>query len=273
MSVVSVHKFTSNYSREELDGRVEFIENTLPDRLAKAPARQGRFFFSNVRSACWAHFVGDHSLARRFMNVAFDCAAAVFAAAHAEQTVTFELEGQRVSGPGGPPDHSANEGVWIEAFLLGLALQREGELQVFVDYPTDRLGEGPGEGDEFRAPMVDALKAFLTENEAWPTFRDRALALSEPGRLTVMTPRQAEPYRAVLRALEPVSAADQAGFNDALVAVLKAHKALFGRGKESRGPRSLLSVPACGVAGLAIRSGLDVEVESGYLPAWLLEAP
>jgi len=270
MKSVPTHEFKSNFTVDELDSMIDFIDNVLPYRLAKAPARQGRFVFAHIGRACWAYFVGDGVLARRFANVAFDCAVAVFAAAYEAGTVTFELEEKQLTGPGGAPDHSANEGVWIEGFLLGLALGRSADLQVLVGYPTPLLGAGPGTGDAFRAPMVNALKAFVTDDHVWHEYRDRALALSEPERLSVMGPRQAEPYRAVLRALEPIAASDQASFTEALLSLVRAHKAHFGRGRASRGCDSLLSVPACGIAALGLSRGLKLEVDSGYLPNWLV---
>jgi len=250
-----------------------FIETDLPNRMkVDGPAGQGRHVSGRITQGSWAHHVGNAGLASRLFGAGFDCAAAMFAAAAAQEgeDVEFMFDGQLLTGPSGQANHTANEGVWVNSFLLGIALGRSEQLAAHLAYPTNRLRETSGEGDEFRYAMVDTLKTFWTGNDSWKLLCQQALSESEPNRLTVMSPRRAAPIRSVLHALEPISGGDQAGFTAALVATLKAHKAYYGRGKPSRGCTSLISIPACGVASLGLRAGLRLEVESGYLPTWLV---
>ena len=273
MITIEGHHLKSNFTIDELDDRIAFVDQTLPHRLSEAPAREGRLFRGAIIDACWFYFAGNAQLARRFMGIGVDCAIAMFAAGVADETAVFELEGTPMSGPAGRPDYNANEAFWIDAFLLAVALGRHDEIGPLLAYPTDRLRESPGEGDEFRFAMVDTLKAFWTDNEAWRPLSKQALAESEPDRLTVMSPKMAAPYRCVLAALDPIAAADQTTFTGALADVVRAHKAYYGRGAPSRGCKSLISIPACGTAALGIRRGLRIEASSPYMPAWLTGAP
>ena len=274
--VVEAHKLDNRPYDETFELGRSFIDDDLPNRMKDpGPARQGSHAQVCISDGSWAYHVGKTVLAHRFFGAGFDCAAAMFAAAvvPADEDIEFMFDGRLLTGPGGTPNYAANEGLWVNSFLLGVALGRGEQLAAHLAYPTNRLRETAGEGDEFRYAMVDALKAFWTGNDTWKQLSVQALAESEADRLTVMPPRMAAPLRAVLEALTPIAEGDQVGFTAALVATLKAHKAYHGRGRPSRSCLSVVSIPACGVAALGLQRGLRVEVESGYMPTWLVTGP
>lgn len=66
-----------------------------------------------------------------------------------------------------------------------------------------------------------------------------------------------------------IAASDQNAFTDALVAALKAHKAEASRGK-LKDTKGTFSDVASALAALGVDRGLRLEVESGYMPSWLL---
>ena len=266
---IATHAFSSNFTLDELDESIEFLNTRLRERAVTDPASLSRSFRALVTSACWAWSVHEVLLAERFLGVGFDCMAASFKAGIAEGDFELTLEGVALSGSASSATNM-DVAKWVDGFLLGAALGREEQLDSFRAFPTDKLREAQGLADEFRYTLVDALKAFWTNDPSWVGLAERALEQSELDALTIMPPKMAEPYRAVARALTPIAAGDQDGFDAALVEVLRAHKAYYGRGAPSRGCTSLLSIPASGVAGLGLRQGLSVNVTSGYMPEWVL---
>ncbi len=267
---VEAHTFESNFTIDELDDSLTLLETRLPQRAATKPAMLGRSYGTLFGDACWAYSLDERPIALRFLGAAFDCASALFSAGVARQDFEFTLDGRRYVGPAGDATN-ANEALWLDSFFLGMSLGRTSQLDGHLAFSTERLREAQGVGDEFRYTLVDALKAFWTEDPAWVVLAERALAQSEVDALTIMPPKMAEPYRAVARALTPIAAGDQGAFDAALVDVLEAHKAYYGRGAPSRGCDSLLSLAACGVAGLGLRRGLEIGVTSGYMPEWVFE--
>ncbi len=58
--------------------------------------------------------------------------------------------------------------------------------------------------------------------------------------------------------------------SEALVKQLEAHKKMFGKGKEAGSASGLIDARAAGLMRATLDRGLKLDVESDYVPKWLI---
>jgi hypothetical protein len=271
--VDSLHT-AATYKDPSVDSEHQFIQDKLSAQLEKAPAASGRHVSRQTMIVAGAHLLGRTDDARTLLNVSCDCAGAMFAAvaAPAGTTVTFPFQGGELSGPSGPPGYNSGPSPWVTAVLVAVALRRADTLATLRSVPVSILEQAPGERDRCFSHLVYAFQAFFAGEDIQPPLTEFE-RLSQPGELKVATPAILRRFRALGPALVALRGKDQEAFTAALVAVLEAHKATFGRGQDAKSHAFLIDYHACGLAVLAREAGLTVEVESGYLPRWLVEGP
>ncbi len=183
--------------------------------------------------------------------------------------MAFVFRSNTLVGPSGGPRFGSLPTYWVQALLLAVALQRRELAEIVLAVPTDVLKKVPGEIDACFIHLVHALQAFFEERDVQPHLEEFE-RLSRPESLKIATPRILERYRAVGPILVALRSGEASSVNDALVTQLKAHKAMFGKGKEAKNPTGLIDVHAVGLMRVALDRGMKLDVESDYVPKWLI---
>ncbi|MBT2421252.1 immunity 49 family protein [Streptomyces sp. ISL-22] len=195
------------------------------------------------------------------------------AATSSEPTVECLISGKprtiRSTGPQSP----ANAGNWLTAFYLALICRERGRLTELSNVPISLLRESGAVFDEYIYDWVDTLQTYWkrgpdvgdklvaaingTNPEALQ-FADRSLMLR------ILYPPLNLFYRLVL--------GDGERFNVELVKALEWHKEYWTAEESTAAQVSgLVALGPLAMACLAHDGGIPVEVESGYIPKYLLE--
>jgi hypothetical protein len=271
MKIVPRHKFNSNYTEKEVEENLGFLRDTLSAWLQRSTARGGVQADAQFTRGCWTSSVGRFKEALEMFQGACDCAGAQSVAISAKPgaPVSFTVRGREVTGQGGPPQFGSSASYWVHQLLLAAALRRADVMVKVLAVPDAVLESSPGDRDACFILLVRAVRSFFQGKDfqgPWEAFERQ----SRPEALKIASPRVMERFRALGPALAALAAKDEARFNEALVAVLDAHKWAFGKGKEAKGASSLISAHAAGLMRLALDRGMKVEVESDYAPKWLI---
>lgn len=270
MITVKAHALKRSVDADSVAQDVEFIEGNLRKYAGTSPeyvCKQSAFMLGRVSEA---YALGDLATTHRFMQVAADLAAGAFRIWRQEGPVDFTLEGQLIHSDDWAPSYGSGPSDWFQQFCLAVALRRDDTTKVLVDYPETQLKKSPAGFDGAWFPLVKALKGFWLGSDEYAASIADFMQMSEVQNLSVMSPKLAERYRAVLPALEAIEVGDQQRFTDCLVAGLKAHKDVMGRGSNAKDVTGLLALQVIGIATLGVNRGLSLEVDSGYCPAWLV---
>lgn len=275
MIEVKEHNFTNCRTEEELAHRLVFMETRLGEALAGDPAANGGSGFGGAwTDACFAHHRKCASESWRFLHLMADCAIAMLKAWQAHHrgapSIEFSLEGRPLAGPSGKLGYNSDAFSFSRAFGIGMALRRGDLLETLCAYPTKLLQNSPGQVDSYMMEWADALKAFCLGQSDWSKALKRAEKMSRAENLELSGPREAQVKRALFPLMTAIGSRDQEGFTTHLVGALEAHKALWGRGRNTECPEGLIALEASGLAAVGLEVGLEVRVVSGYLPEWLL---
>jgi hypothetical protein len=271
MTKVSAHKFKGNYTDKEVEENLEFLRSTLASRLETGPAAMGKQVVAQFSRGCFAHSLGRSKDAFEMFQASSECAGAQFAATSAEPktSVAFGFRGRTLTGPSGPPQFASEPPSWIGALLLAVAQQQPEVVETLLAVPTAVLQNAPGEVDACYIHLVHALKAFFRNQDAAAHLAEFE-RLSRPEALKISTATSIERFRAIGSILSALAKRDDRGVNDALVKQLEAHKKFFGKGKEAGSASGLIDPQAAGLMRTALDRGLKLDVESDYVPKWLI---
>jgi hypothetical protein len=270
---VAAHKATLDYSNEELNQDLVRLTTTVLKNVSRDMSDACAYAATSaIASGAWGTSIGQPVTARRLFEIGTDYAIGAFRSfGRPGEAIEFPLEGVVIHASGVEPTTRAPKHVdWIECLSMALCLRRADALAVLARFPIDLLER---RRDQFWGALCLALQRFLQEDPLWTELDAQATALAQAAQTE--TPKTVARYMSILPALRAVAAADQTAFTEALVHMLQAHKAQESRGQFKNTGPSLLALPACGMAALGVQRGLRLEVESGYMPAWLVnnEAP
>lgn len=274
MITVPSHQFKGTYPEKLVDSSLAFARNELGSRLSDNPSEAGGVHAdAQLTRAGGAFSCGRPKDALELLHASCDAAGALFSAVAASPgtKVTFVYRGTPLTGPAGAAGFGCGPGPWITSLLVAAALGRADTVRALVQVPAQLLSSAPGERDACFLHLVYALQALVHGEDVTAPLAEFE-RLSRPEHLKIATPRTLERFRALAEALVAVAQADQAKFTAALVAMLKAHKAAFGKGKEAASHAYLIDIHSCGMARIGRDRGLQVEVESDYMPTWILNA-
>ncbi|MGW2400037.1 immunity 49 family protein [Kitasatospora sp. NPDC001664] len=206
-------------------------------------------------------------------TAAMQASSAVFAAVQAQGSVECRIgiHGVRAIPAIEPTDYT-DAGSWLDAFWLALICREPRRLDVLATVPESVLRQSGAVFDEYIYAWVGALQAFRRQE---PEVMEKLLAAidgTDPQAarvadretlLKLLYPPIAAFYRLVQR--------DAEKFNEALVEGLELHREYW-TAEEDRldEPFGFVSLPLLAIACLARDLGIEVEVESDYLPKHLL---
>ncbi|WP_343238661.1 immunity 49 family protein [Streptomyces sp. SID8374] len=199
---------------------------------------------------------------------------AVFAAAAAdEESVICRIrqEDRRLTATG--PQFHVNAGTWVSAFYLAVICRETDRLDMLARVPLPLLRECGGEMDEYIYAWVETLQSFWLRRDDVSDHLVRAVDLSAPEYARVVDAETmgkllCPPIMLFHRYLRR----DTEGLNAALADALSRHKEYWTADADRlESIEGAVSVAPLAIACLARAEGIQVDVESPYLPEALLE--
>ncbi|NBE56525.1 immunity 49 family protein [Streptomyces boluensis] len=189
-----------------------------------------------------------------------------------EPTVDSVIFGKPRTIPTSAPQSYSDAGNWLTAFYLALICREQSRLTELSNVPLSVLRDSGAEYDEYIYDWVDALQTYWKRG---PDLGDKLVAAVEgtdPDRLQAADRQLMQlvlypPLNLLFRLI----AGDTDRFNVELAKAVEWHKEYW-TGDEQRAaqPSGLVAVAPLALACLAYDGGVPIDVESDYLPKYLL---
>ncbi|MEV7121043.1 immunity 49 family protein [Kitasatospora griseola] len=205
---------------------------------------------------------------------AMQASSAMFAALQADGSAQCRIgfEGKVRSIPASGPCGDTHAGNWLTAFWLAAACRDKRRMDELCTVTVDQLRAYGAVFDDFVYAWVAAVQAYWRADADLMEHLLAAIDGTDPEVATV-TDREI-----LLKVLYPPIAAfyrlvqrDEEKFAEAMQRALELHREYFTADEErADGADSLVSLPLMGIACLAREAGLNVEIESDYLPKHIL---
>lgn len=236
------------------------------------------FEFSTALLALQAHCVADPEAAKletwQATVNAMQLGSALFAVTGAsEGTVECRINGRMRTVPVIGPQPFADAGNWLSAFWLAVVCRDQARMTQLCEIPLERLRSPEGQYEEFMYHWVDVLQTYWLQR---PGLVDKLIAAIEGSNPEVARTVPRDLLQGVL--YPPINLfyhfvrKHEEGFSPALVEALKLHKAYWTLNEEREADiDGTMALGPLAMACLAYDGKLSIEVESGYLPKYLLE--
>ncbi|MBE8517541.1 immunity 49 family protein [Amycolatopsis sp. H6(2020)] len=203
----------------------------------------------------------------RDLRTAAEAGTAIFTAATGEGEVEAVVtRPMRFAATG--PTSTADAGNWLTAAWLAVVDRNDDLIQRLCAVPLDLL-LASGEYDAYMAPWLETVRNFLTRREIPAELFGAAMDGTDPDAVR-NTPR-----RAMLQLIYPpiemfyhLLRRDDEKFNASLARALEQHRSFWTSDEELvDDPDGFLALAPLAIAVLARSAGMNVDVESEYLPS------
>lgn len=175
--------------------------------------------------------------------------------------------------PGAGPSHDADCGNWLTAFWLAIVCRDQERMTRLAEVPLDVLRGAELRYDEYAYHWVDTLQSYWLER---PGLAGKLTATIEASYPNVARDTAPELLEKIL--YPPINMfhkfvrRDHAGFNQALVEALRAHREFsVAEQEEDESMAGMLALGPLAVTCLAFDAGFPVDVASDYVPKHLLQ--
>ena len=250
----------------------EFIEEQLADAaelVQKRPLNIGPFFNESLRLLGFRAAL-QHAPAEivRALATARDFGVGLFLRGNSPggAAVTFSVRGHTVEVPGGPTTYNTAPR-WLEAVGVCCVLRDATALETLTAYDP-RNFEGVGEYDVHHVHFAAALRALLIADQDVEVLLQRAKR--EAQRAKVFPEHALKVDVPLIELAAVVHRRDQHGFALALVTALEGYRELTAPESQAHLAELYIPIVHLGLCALAYDQGMRVEVESTYLPSWLV---
>jgi hypothetical protein len=207
------------------------------------------------------------------LRIAEQAAGVTFSATQASDgEVPYEIGGNTVRIPATGPVSAANGGKWLTVVWLAVALRDEDTVQRLCAVPLDTLRASGAQHDDYMYAWVETLQRFLRKEPIPPELFTAAMRGTDPDEARIAS------GDAMLQLVYPpikmfyyLLRRDERLFNEALEQALTLHRGYWTAEDRADDPDGFLALAPLGVAVLARKVGLAIDVRSEYLPSGLLE--
>ncbi|MFB9365431.1 immunity 49 family protein [Kitasatospora albolonga] len=205
---------------------------------------------------------------------AMQASSALFAAAGlAEGAVECRIAGDVRRIPAGNSKREAHAANWLTAFWLAIVCRETERLDALAALPVESLRNPAAVYDEYIYLWVEALQAYWKKEPQQAEKLAAAIEESDPEVARIASKdylvRVAHPP---MEMMYQFLKGDQAAFTSSLVRALEMHREYWTSDHEqSISSTGFLALAPLAVACMAFDSGMQIEVESGYLPENLLD--
>jgi hypothetical protein len=273
------HHWEPEILKEQLDFGAEDLEHSL-SRVTKKPNNLNSLFRNAISYAGYLSVLEPNSpKLKRALTIAANSAMSIFALADNSITIEYDLwvgEGEAFSFPQTGPTSYSHSGTWQTGYYLALACREKHVLDSLVTKPTDIARQSSTTANEYEYLMIDALKSLYdpeTPIAEVPKKLNTALIATDPEKVMKMTidvtlDIAVPEMEMIFRLLE----GDGEAFNTALAKALELHKKHWSSTEQMSGdPRGFIAIAPLGIACYAYDMGFPIEVESEYIPKYILE--
>jgi len=157
---------------------------------------------------------------------------------------------------------------WMKGFAISHILRnRDAALKLCANLPTPFPGEGELY-DVYRAEIAHGLCAWETGEDWSAPLTDAYFRVRTPSQNPQFAKRVGWPTVDMLLA---VHRRKPGAFNEALYAVLMGHREIYGDAENNWRAVGGIALVPLGICCIASDLGFPIEVESPYIPRWLIE--
>jgi len=264
------YKYISPFQPDYLEGRQTYWLERFPPVLQRRASQLATSPRDLATQAALAMHERQFGVTKRFLSLAGEVAAAVCVASFRTGDVSFTYGGVPMTGPGAVPEIVLSPTEWRTSFDLVILSRRPDLIRAVLDYPEEYLRRDPGERDEYGFTLVETMRAFGLGQARWKDLALETERNMEPERIRIAPANWLAMERGRLGLMRAIDTGSAAELDAALVAMIKAHKAYYGRGAEAKKPGGLLCLPALAFAAMAHDRGIRTSVVSDYMPLWLV---
>lgn len=253
-----------------LDGLQGYIEK-MPQKVTRAPTT---WRYANGCQRTMLDIIrygsllpGPHADVLRAVHVASDCGVCLFSCAAGFGPT--EIAGKRAEFQSVEDNSILNATEWIRAFYLALIGRRESNRITLSKVPVAMVRQSTTRESAFRYTWIETLQAMQTGRPA--------------GDLLVRAMEETDPRKAIdpdwvlhhdvheMNVLARLLSRDSKSFEAALAQAVQAHQEYWSKTEDRRGETlGFLSIPLTGLAALAYDNGFRFDIDSEYLPMWLV---
>jgi hypothetical protein len=211
---------------------------------------------------------GDGVMTKEALTASLDIAVAGFLGFGGGELRELRVLGQVLTRATSAPDGGQSPGSWLLAHATAVALRRTDAVASLLSCPEGAFDPRYLRRGDPNYDVVQAIQSAHRGEVNWLEHLRRAETKFDP--TTYGTPALVRLERAVVRLLEVSHGGDQESFSEGLFEAVKQHKAYWSVGANRTSAEGLLNIRIAGYAAMGIERGLRLEVESGYIPAWLV---
>jgi hypothetical protein len=196
--------------------------------------------------------------------------AALFAAAGVLPVTVPLGDDEPVTYTKAPDESTVDAYTWIEGFLLAALCRDTASLELLCRAPVGLIRRSSTRNPEYRYVFLEALRAFWLEDADPGTLAVHAMHLTDPDRDDIHSRNYTLFIDVHLIRLFFFVHAKDPDFADGLVVALRDHKEYWSNKERSHLSDGFLARNLLGLAALAYDRGIPFEVDSEYLPMWLV---
>ena len=184
----------------------------------------------------------------------------------------FVGEGYPVMLPSGTNSYSSGIS-WLQAFYLALCCRESNLLNSLANISVDVLKRSSTQNDDYLYLQIEALQSYWQNTRDTPIKIVRAMKATDPdlirlGSLSTVLNISIPEIDLLYRLIEN----DKNAFNYALNKALEHHKRFWGTEQFKNHPEGFIAVGILGLVSIAHSKGINIEVESDYLPKYIYQA-
>lgn len=244
----------------------------MPRLIQKNPPAVGALVRDLLGAAGAAVQLGrPHDVTLSLLRAAKEAgvAAMMLAGAGPDEELVVSVGGTPLSVMGTGPTDFTEPLSWLRTYGLTLVLRDAEGANAICSLDVEILRGSPTRVDDFRYDLVAAMQDFWL-GRSWRRNCEHARALAQPTSTHVAGREYVDVELTMLALLDPLTEVKAGTFNEALASSLDAHRAYWANKRWAGSPQGLLAITPLGLAAVAHDRGIPIEVESGYLPSWLV---
>lgn len=255
----------------DAEGELEFVGEEVaqaPGYIGKNPKNLGVFFTESLRLLGFRFFLNKPQATQlEALRLASEYGVGLFrrGSATPDETVTFDAAGQSISVAGGTSEFNTAPR-WLSAYGAAMVLRDTDAADSLAGYnPIDFEGSY----DQYHIAIACALMAEHNGSADTAAVYDEAVKQAQNAS---MFPEWGKKVGLPLaRMARAVYEKKSDGFSELVAEALEGYAQLYGRKGENHLAEAVLPLAHIGLCARALDRSMTLEVESDYLPDWMLK--
>jgi hypothetical protein len=271
---------------KNIQERLNYYTNRLPKSLANVTKKPDNLSSLLNVALTYAGYLSvlepNSAQIYRALAIAANTVMSIFNLADLSITEEYDLyvgEGPAFSLPQTGSTSYSGSFNWQEGYYLAFACREKHVLDSLVRKSTDIMRQRSEGVNEYSHLMVDALKSFYSSYyESEDLIKETSMKLraaidaTDVDKIIPLTIDGTINF--ALPAMELVASlldGNVQNFNESLADALECHKKYWSDDERSGDPRGFIAIAPLGLACAAYDAGFPIEVESEYIPKYILE--